>query len=297
MKFNFEKAKEVVKKGVLPAAALIMGGTAMGQNGPSSGNELARNDKVAPIKSSEGGVASVDLTKAKFSNSQPAGTTSYGKVGNREYFIRTTDGGNKAEAIKKAAVSHKSFHYSSSVKKAFHKNTTPSQEIKKITPPGVELFYIENAPQAIEKEVDPFAKYAVTGNPVYHNGVSGPNTGQMYYTSMQSKNIQEAGMANTGDEDFVIRLEDGNGKPILKDSNGNLVPGGLAIKIKAGDRNKYLEVSGHLKPGAYEAIMKQIEDQIKLNKEDKKEVQNVGQDFTVKTNTVGLPGSNIDGTK
>lgn len=155
----------------------------------------------------------------------------------------------------------------------------------------IDYVYTEPEKEKV-KEVDPYAAYAVVGNAVYHNGVSGHNTGQMYYLSMHSKNIQEGGMTDTGNEDFVIRLQDGNGKPILKDSKGNLVPGGLAVKIKAGDKNKYMNGAGRLEPGAYEKLVKLAEEQRELNK-DKQEIQQIGPDFTTKADTVGLPGTDI----
>lgn len=281
---NFKKILGITAVGIGTAGAV----EAQGPSSINDGNELAKIDSKKNEYKITSNEIKPDLNKATKVNKQPEGTKPYGKIGDREYFIRTIDGGNtiKVEIGKNTNKPHKNVHRSGSIKKVFSKNIAP-KVIKKDVPPNVEIFYIEPEKNVVEKEVDPYAAYAVVGNAVYHNGVSGHNTGQMYYLSMHSKNIQEGGMTDTGNEDFVIRLQDGNGKPILKDSKGNPVPEGLSVRIKAGDKNSIMNGAGRLLPGAYEKLIKLAEEQRELNK-NKQEIQQIGPDFSTRADTVKL---------
>jgi hypothetical protein len=287
MKFeNFKKMLGITAVGVGIGGAV----EAQGPLKINDGDELAKIDSKKNEYKITGNEAKPVEEKARKVEKVPDGYVKDKVVGNKTYYKKITgsinevkiatpggpQGDNSAFLIAKL----KSGVSPDELVRAGHATKDGIEKFKEYYThsSSIDIVYTEPETKKVGKEVDPYAAYAIKGEGVYMPGVSGHNAGQMYYLTRESKNIIESGVVNTGNQKFVIRFEDGNGKPILKDSKGNPVPGGLAVEIAVEDRNKYLDESGtHLRDGAYEALMKLVEEQKKLDKTYTFE----GKDFAV----------------
>lgn len=217
-----------------------------------------------------------------------------GKIGSKKSELLTATPGSRKgdnssfliEQLKKGVTAEELVEKGHATKEGIKKYA------KFYTPPTLDVVYIE--PGQKSKEADPYAKFAIKGEGIYLPGVGGHNAGQIYYLSMKSKNAYEAGMTNTANEPFIVRLENGNGKYI-----------GLTVMLKSIEhRNKFFDISGrHLLPGAYEELKKLAEEQMQSNQEEQgvkkqdKDIQQLNPDFTVKTNKIGLFESEISNNK
>ncbi len=282
------------KKAVISGLALGSALSAQGQNiNQQADQAFVKNSNAKEYKI--GG--NETKPEARKVSKVPEGYTPDGKEGTREYYKKVTSNQNGVEMAVSGGPQGDNSKF---LIEKLGQGVTPDELVAKghATKEGIKKFekyykpsssvdrvYIE--PSKEIKKADPYAAFAISGEGVYLPGVSGPNAGQMYYLSMGSKNAWESGMTNTSLEPCVVRLENPNGKYI-----------DTTVKLYSiEDRNKYFDISGrHLLPGAFEALKKVAEEQMKeVNNSSEEKIQQLGADYTTKADTVKLPGSNIEG--
>jgi len=292
MKFNFNNPP--ISKRVKDA---VVGIVALGA-GLSAGAQKTESKQDNPIKPTNEAVAKAFASAEKVTKDPTKeGYTQAAVKDGKTFFIKTmagaeisitkaTPGGPKDDkANEDYLISQLKKGVSpEELVKAGHAGTEGIQKLAHFyTPSAVKVVFTENTP-APKVESDPFAGFSKDEERKF-----GPNNKpvfDVFYAVKSTQDVKDAGMLNTSEQDVLMRMLDQR-----YGHDGERT--GDYIILSSEESRKILGLHDGSKYVGQEALDEITKRAKEFTASQKNKVREIGPDFTKKSNTVGLPGTDI----